>query len=126
MGSTPSGNGLSVGPGTFEGTMGLRSSIRENLQVVHDPAGAGVRYTSRYTWIGAAGPMRTNIVLDDELVQEAFSLTGVRTKRELVRLALEELIRRHRKRDLTELAGKIRLRDDFDHKALRRTRDGVG
>ena len=70
--------------------------------------------------------MRTNIVLDDELVQEAFSLTGVRTKRELVRLALEELIRRHRKRDLTELAGKIRLRDDFDHKALRRARDGVG
>ena len=70
--------------------------------------------------------MRTNIVLDDELVREAFSLTGVRTKRELVRLALEELIRRHRKRDLTELAGRIRLRDDFDHKALRRTRDGAG
>ena len=70
--------------------------------------------------------MRTNIVLDDDLVQEAFSLTGVRTKRELVRLALEELIRRHRKRDLAELAGKIRLREDFDHKALRRIRDGVG
>ena len=70
--------------------------------------------------------MRTNIVLDDELVREAFSLTGVRTKRELVRLALEELIRRHRKRDLTELAGRIRLRDDFDHKALRRARDGAG
>ena len=63
--------------------------------------------------------MRTNIVLDDELVQEAFSLTGVRTKRELVRLALKELIHRRRKRDLTELAGRIRLRDDFDHKALR-------
>ena len=70
--------------------------------------------------------MRTNIVLDDELVREAFSLTGVRTKRELVRLALEELVRRHRKRDLTELAGRIRLRDDFDHKALRRARDGAG
>jgi len=70
--------------------------------------------------------MRTNIMLDDDLVQEAFSLTGVRTKRELVRLALEELIRRHRKRDLTELAGRIQLRDDFDHKALRLTRDGVG
>ena len=70
--------------------------------------------------------MRTNIVLDDELVEEAFALTGVRTKRELVRLALEELIRRRRKRDLTELAGRIRLRDDFDHKALRRTRHGGG
>ena len=70
--------------------------------------------------------MRTNIVLDDELVKEAFALTGVRTKRELVRLALEELIRRRRKRNLTELAGRIRLRDDFDYKALRRTRHDSG
>ena len=70
--------------------------------------------------------MRTNIVLDDDLVEEAFALTGVRTKRELVRLALEELIRRRRKPDLTELAGRIQFRDDFDHKALRRTRHGTG
>ena len=70
--------------------------------------------------------MRTNIVLDDDLVQEAFALTGVRTKRELVHMALKELVRRHRKRDLTELAGKIRLRDDFDHKAMRQTRHGSG
>jgi Arc/MetJ family transcription regulator len=32
--------------------------------------------------------MRTNVLLDDDLVEEAFALTGVRTKRELVRLAL--------------------------------------
>ena len=70
--------------------------------------------------------MRTNIVLDDDLVQEAFSLTGVRTKRELVHMALTVLVRRYRKRDLTDLAGKIRLRDDFDHKALRRARHGSG
>ena len=70
--------------------------------------------------------MRTNIVLDDDLVQEAFSLTGVRTKRELVYLALTELVRQRRKRDLTELAGKIQLRDEFDHKAMRRTRHGAG
>lgn len=70
--------------------------------------------------------MRTNIVLDDELVEEAFALTGVRTKRMLIRLALQELIRRHRKRDLGELAGRIRFNDDFDHKALRDTRRGSG
>lgn len=70
--------------------------------------------------------MRTNIVMDDELVKEAFALTGVRTKRELVHLALRELVRQRRKRDLTELAGKVRLRDGFDHKALRHTRDGSG
>lgn len=70
--------------------------------------------------------MRTNVVLDDELVEEAFALTGVRTKRMLIRLALQELIRRHRKRDLGELAGRIRFHDDFDHKALRDTRRGSG
>ena len=69
--------------------------------------------------------MRTNIVLDDDLVEEAFALTGVRTKRELVKLALEELIWRRRKRDLTELAGRIQLRDDYDYKSLRRTRHGA-
>ena len=68
--------------------------------------------------------MRTGFVLDDDIVREAFSLTGVRTKRELVRVALEELVRRRRRRDLTELAGKVRLRDDYDHKALRHTRVG--
>ncbi|MGH9361559.1 MAG: type II toxin-antitoxin system VapB family antitoxin, partial [Thermoanaerobaculia bacterium] len=44
------------------------------------------------------------------------------TKRDLVDLALRELIRVRKKKDLSELAGRIRLRDDFDHKALRATR----
>ena len=48
--------------------------------------------------------MRTNVVLDDDLVEEAFALTGVRTKRELVRLALEELIRARKKKNLFDLA----------------------
>jgi Arc/MetJ family transcription regulator len=63
--------------------------------------------------------MRTNVVLDDELVREAFELTGLRTKRELIHEALEELVRARRRRNLADLAGKVRLRDDFDHKALR-------
>ena len=70
--------------------------------------------------------MRTNIVLDDELVREAFALTDVRTKRELVHLALEELVRVRRKKDLLELAGKIQFNQDFDHKELRKTRNDSG
>ena len=66
--------------------------------------------------------MRTNIVLDNELVEEGFRLTEARTKRELIQLALEELIRVRRKRNLAELAGRIQLRDDFDHKAMRDVR----
>ncbi len=70
--------------------------------------------------------MRTNIVLDDALMEEAFALTGARTKKELLHLALQELIRIRRKKDLTELAGRLRLRDDFDHKALRSLDRGAG
>lgn len=62
--------------------------------------------------------MRANIVLDEKLVQEAATLTGVRTKRELIDLALRELIRARRKKNLLDLAGKIQLADDYDHKQL--------
>ena len=63
--------------------------------------------------------MRTNVDLNDKLIEEAFALTGARTKKELLHLALQELVRVRRKKDLTELAGRIRLRDDFDYKAMR-------
>ena len=69
--------------------------------------------------------MRTSIVLDDELVNEAISLTGIRTKRELVHVAQNELVRKHRKKNLLDLAGKVNLRADFDHKGMRRLRDGT-
>ena len=41
--------------------------------------------------------MRTNIDLDDSLLEEAFRLTNVRTKKELVNMALKELIRNQKK-----------------------------
>jgi Arc/MetJ family transcription regulator len=66
--------------------------------------------------------MRTNIVLDDDLVDEALTITGARTKKEVVHLALQELVRSRKKKPLTELAGKIRFRRGFDHKAMRKLR----
>ena len=60
--------------------------------------------------------MRTNIVIDDDLINEAISLTGIRTKRELVNLALQELVAKRKKKDLFKLAGQIEFSDDFDHK----------
>ena len=70
--------------------------------------------------------MRTNVVLDDELVKEAFALTGAGTKRELLNLALSELVRIRKKKDLGELAGRIRFREDYDHKSLREMSRGSG
>jgi len=66
--------------------------------------------------------MRANMILDDELLREAFRLTGARTKRELIEMALRELVRTRGKKDLMELAGRIRLRTDFDQKRLRALR----
>lgn len=66
--------------------------------------------------------MRTNIVLDETLVKEAITLTGIRTKRELIDVALRELIQSRRKKNMLDLAGKIQFADDYDHKQLRELR----
>lgn len=63
--------------------------------------------------------MRTNIVLDDELIEEAFRHTVVKSKRELVDLALREFVANHRRRDIRELRGKTLIDPDYDYKALR-------
>lgn len=66
--------------------------------------------------------MRTNIVLDDDLVREALEVTGARTKKEVVHLALQELVRSHKKKNLADLAGRIRFKKGFDHKVMRKMR----
>ncbi len=68
--------------------------------------------------------MRSNIVLDDELVEEAFRYAGVATKQELVNLALREFVENHRCRDIREreLRGKGLIRPDYDYKRLREGR----
>ena len=66
--------------------------------------------------------MRTNIVIDDELLQEAFALSGAKTKKDLIHEALREFIRLKKRKDLTELAGKIKFHKNYDHKQLRKLR----
>ena len=63
--------------------------------------------------------MRTNIVLDDELVAEAARLSGIKTKRELVHEALREYVVTRRRRSLLDLAGKIQFAPEYDYKASR-------
>jgi Arc/MetJ family transcription regulator len=63
--------------------------------------------------------MRTNIVLNDDLVKEAFRYTAASSKRELIELALKEFVENHRRRDIRELKGKIILREDYDYKKMR-------
>jgi Arc/MetJ family transcription regulator len=67
--------------------------------------------------------VRTNIVIDDALLEEAFSVSKARTKKDLVHEALRELIRIKRRKDMTELAGSIEFYEGYDHKKLRKMRE---
>ena len=64
--------------------------------------------------------MRTNIVLDDDLIQEAFLYTNVKTKKQLVELTLREFIESHRRLDVRELRHQIKLDANYDYKKMRR------
>jgi Arc/MetJ family transcription regulator len=50
--------------------------------------------------------MRSTIELRDDVIRAALELTGLKTKREVVALALEELVRRRRLDDLRSMFGK--------------------
>lgn len=64
--------------------------------------------------------MRTNIVLDDELVREAQALSQIKTKRELIDTALREFVAHRKRLDLRDLKGSYSLREDYDHKQTRK------
>lgn len=71
--------------------------------------------------------MRTNIVLDDELIAEAMRLAGVRTRREMVDRALREFVARRRQREILELAGQDLVDPAYDVRAVRAGMDdGAG
>ena len=64
--------------------------------------------------------MRTNIVLDDELMDLALRYSGLKTKKEVVHQALIEFVENWKKKDLRDLKGKIEFFKGYDHKNLRR------
>ena len=66
--------------------------------------------------------MRTNIVIDDELLNEAFSVSTAKTKKDLIHEALQEFIRLKKRKDLTELAGSVKFHKNYSHKKLRKLR----
>ncbi len=63
--------------------------------------------------------MRTNVVIDDEILAEALRISGLRTKKELIGVALQEFVRNHSRLDIRELKGKISFRADYDYKTTR-------
>lgn len=65
--------------------------------------------------------MRTNIEIDDEVLREAQRLTGARTKRETVDVALRELVARQRRLGILDLRGRVHWEGDLDESRLGRT-----
>ena len=64
--------------------------------------------------------MRTNIDLDERLVTRGLKISGLRTKKELVHLALQEFVRRKDQKKVLELRGKIPWQGDLDRMRLSR------
>jgi Arc/MetJ family transcription regulator len=67
--------------------------------------------------------MRTTLAVKEELIEEVKALSGVKTKKEAVEVALEEFIRRRKSRRLIDLEGKVELSIDLDGLLAERRRD---
>jgi len=63
--------------------------------------------------------MRTTIDLPAELVDEARSVLGFKSKTDTIVLALRELVRRRRLDDLKDLLGRVELDIDIAHSRRR-------
>ena len=66
--------------------------------------------------------MRTNIVIDEELIREAQQLTSLPTKKAVVDEALRTLIRLKKQQAILSLRGKIRWQGDLDASRIGRYR----
>jgi Arc/MetJ family transcription regulator len=58
--------------------------------------------------------MRTNIVIDDELIERARKLTGLATKRSIVEEALRLLIQQYEQREVRQLRGLLHWEGDLE------------
>ena len=58
--------------------------------------------------------MRTNIVIDDQLMTEILRVTGLKTKREVVELGLRTLLRLRQQEEIRRFRGKLDWQGDLD------------
>jgi Arc/MetJ family transcription regulator len=58
--------------------------------------------------------MRTNVEIDDKLMKDTLKVTGLKTKREVIDLALKELLRLRRQVGFRKLRGKVDWKGDLE------------
>lgn len=62
--------------------------------------------------------MRTNIVIDDKLMNDALKATGLSTKKEAVELGLKTLIKLKKQEGIKKLRGRLVWEGDLDEMRL--------
>ncbi|MGB9840356.1 type II toxin-antitoxin system VapB family antitoxin [Thermovenabulum sp.] len=60
--------------------------------------------------------MRTNIIIDENLIKEALEISGLKTKKEVVNMALKEFVENRKRKNLMDLKGKIQFDENYDYK----------
>lgn len=63
--------------------------------------------------------MATNLAIDPDLLDKALEVSGERTKKAAVTLALQEFIARRQQRRVLDLMGKLEWDTSFNYKAER-------
>jgi len=58
--------------------------------------------------------MRTNVVIDDQLMETALKVSGCRTKKEAVEAGLHLLVRFSRQKNIRNFRGKLKWTGDLD------------
>jgi len=58
--------------------------------------------------------MRTNIVIDDQLMADALKVTGLSTKKEAVEEGLKLLVRRNKQQEIRKLRGRLKWEGNLD------------
>ncbi len=58
--------------------------------------------------------MRTNILIDDDLMEAAMQATGVKSKKETVELGLQTLVRLYQQQNIRDFKGKLLWDGDLD------------
>jgi Arc/MetJ family transcription regulator len=67
--------------------------------------------------------MRTNIEIDDQLIEQAMRQTGLRTKRATVEAALRLLVKTRAQAAIRQLRGKVQWEGDLNQSRLGRVKD---
>ncbi len=63
--------------------------------------------------------MASNLAIDDSLLLLAQRVSGLKTKKDTVNLALKEFVQRRKQEELLDMFGAVEYDEDYDYKELR-------